>query len=133
MPEAKIILSQATTYLATAPKSNASYLAINKATADVEGGRTLAVPEHLKNVKLRTADGAPSAAYVYPHDYEGHVVDQDYVPTTSRYYEPSAQGYEETIGKRLDRWREQRREAGATPPRKTRAKQSRRRASGAGG
>jgi putative ATPase len=106
MPEARIILSQATTYLATAPKSNASYVAIEAATRDVKTGRSLAVPEHLKNVHLRTAGEGkkPNSTYVYPHDHQGHHVGQEYVPTANRYYEPDGQGYERTILSRMNEW-----------------------------
>jgi putative ATPase len=106
MPEARIVLSQATTYLATAPKSNAAYLAIDKAIADVAQGRTLPVPEHLKNVHVRAVheDGAPALDYRYPHDHDGHFVNQIYVPTAARYYEPTDQGYEDTIRKRMECW-----------------------------
>ena len=111
MPEARIILSQATTYLATAPKSNAAYAAINKALKDVEAGRVLPVPEHLKNVHLKAADGPDrSKGYAYPHEFKGHHVKQEYIPTSAVYYEPSEEGYESTIGKRLANWAE----AGAT-------------------
>ena len=106
MPEARIILAQATTYLATAPKSNASYLAIEKALADIKEGRTLPVPERLKNIKVRSVGKKESEAYVYPHDFAGHFVDQDYVPTSATYYEPGREGYEDTIRKRLDSWTE---------------------------
>ena len=109
MPEARIILSQATTYLATAPKSNAAYLAVARAQADVEEGRTLPVPEHLKNVKVKSVDGREEDhEYAYPHDFAGHFVDQEYAPTSAVYYEPTSEGYEEVIGKRLARWRERR-------------------------
>jgi putative ATPase len=108
MPEARIILSQAVTYLATAPKSNAAYLAINKALKDVESGRVLPVPEHLKNKHVKKVDesGEKNERYVYPHDYKGHHIEQEYVPTTAVYYEPVAAGYEVTIGKRMDFWRQ---------------------------
>jgi len=106
MPEARIVLGQATAYLATAPKSNAAYAAISAAEKDVSEGRSLPVPEHLKNVHLRTAEsGEPAPGYRYPHDFSGHFVDQEYAPTSARYYEPSDQGYEEVIAKRLARWR----------------------------
>lgn len=111
MPEARIVLSQATTYLATAPKSNAAYKAVNQALADVEAGRSLEVPRHLRNVKLRTVDGDNSGAYQYPHDHDGHFVNQEYVPTSSTYYRPSDQGYEDTIAKRVMRWEQERRAA----------------------
>ena len=104
MPEARIVLSQVTTYLATAPKSNASYLAINNALGDVEHGRTLKVPERLKNVKVKAvakADETGAGDYVYPHDYKSHFVKQEYVPTATKYYIPSDQGYEDVIKKRM--------------------------------
>lgn len=105
MPEARIILSQATTYLATAPKSNAAYKAVDLALKDVESGRVLPVPEHLKNSHLKTADGEKSTkGYVYPHAHKGHHVDQEYVPTSAVYYEPSEEGYELTIQKRMSNW-----------------------------
>jgi putative ATPase len=75
---------------------------------DVESGRTLKVPERLRNKRLKAAAGpadGESSQYVYPHDYGGHFVDQEYVPTDTRYYEPSDQGYETTIAKRLAFWR----------------------------
>jgi len=104
MPEARIILAHAVTYLATAPKSNASYLAIEAAIGDVRTGRILPVPEHLKNRHIKAEGKAAPAAYKYPHDFEGHHVDQEYVPTSARYYRPGALGYEEVIGKRLKAW-----------------------------
>jgi putative ATPase len=106
MPEARIILAQATTYLASAPKSNASYLAVDAAIGDVENGRTLPVPEHLRSKPVQK----PKTGYKYAHDYEGHIVDQEYAPTSKIYYEPTDQGYEATIGKRLAYWRSLREE-----------------------
>jgi len=113
MPEARIILAQATTYLATAPKSNASYLGIDKALEDVQKGRILAVPEHLKNIRASDkAAGSPvhgkeRKAYDYPHSHDGHFTAQEYIPTTDLYYEPSDQGYEETIKNRMLKWKTQ--------------------------
>jgi len=101
MPEARIILAQATTYLACAPKSNASYLAIDAALADVENGRTLPVPDHLKNAPH---PGMGEVQYQYAHDGKDHFVDQEYVPTDRIYYAPTDQGYEETLRKRLEYW-----------------------------
>lgn len=101
MPEARITLSQATTYLACAPKSNAAYLAINHAISDVENGRTLPVPKHLQSgPKPDKGD----QKYQYAHNGENHFVDQEYVPTDKVYYEPTSQGYEETIRKRIEYW-----------------------------
>ena len=102
MPEARISLAQATTYLATAPKSNASYLAVDEASEDVRSGRLLAVPEHLKNVHV-DAIGREGLdiAYKYPHDFDEHTVNQMYLPVDKRYYRPTSQGYEDTIAKRM--------------------------------
>lgn len=101
MPEARIALAQATTYLATAPKSNAAYKAVNEAMADVESGAVQPVPEHLKNVHVKAAEKAKAPDYVYPHDYDGHWVDQTYLSIPKQYYKPGDQGYELTIAKRM--------------------------------
>nr|WP_269844912.1 replication-associated recombination protein A [Tichowtungia aerotolerans] len=105
MPEGRIILAQATTYLACAPKSNASYLAIDTALADVENGRTLPVPKHLRDGHYKGAKELGHSGYQYAHNGKGHFVDQEYVPTDKVYYTPTDQGYEETIGKRLAFWK----------------------------
>jgi len=102
MPEARISLAQATTYLATAPKSNAAYLAVDAALEDVRSGRMLAVPEHLKNVHVEAVgrEGLDTA-YKYPHDFDQHTVQQEYLPVDKPYYRPTDQGYEDTIAKRM--------------------------------
>ncbi len=101
MPEARITLSQVTTYLACAPKSNAAYLAVNKALNDVENGRTLPVPKHLQSgPKPDQGD----VKYQYAHNGEDHFVDQQYIPTDTIYYEPTNQGYEDIIRKRIEHW-----------------------------
>ena len=106
MPEARISLAQATTYLASAPKSNAAYLAVDEALSDVRAGRVQPVPEHLKNVHVKAEGKAAAPAYKYPHDYEGTAVAQDYLTVPKTYYRPKAAGYEETIAKRLAALRE---------------------------
>ncbi len=113
MPEVRINLSQAVTYLATAPKSNASYRAVDAAWRDIEKGRSLPVPEHLKNVHVRAAEGqAPVADYRYPHDFKDHYVEQAYIPTTAVYYKMSDQGYEVTLSKRMASLRKKGRQNG---------------------
>lgn len=81
MPEARIILSEAAIYIATSPKSNASYLAINKALEDVKTKDTGEVPMHIRNAP---AEGMEQfgyhGGYKYPHDYPGHFVEQQYLP-----------------------------------------------------
>jgi putative ATPase len=106
MPEGWIPLAQAATYLASAPKSNASYLSYLKAKEDVEAEGTLPVPLHIRNAPTRLMkDLKYGKDYRYPHDFEGNVVAQDYLPEKlkgRRYYEPSENGYEAEIGKRLE-------------------------------
>ena len=104
MPEARIILSQATAYLATAPKSNAAILAIDEAMEDVKQGRVLPVPDNLKDAHYRGAERLGHTGYRYAHDFEGHFVDQEYAPTSKIYYRPSSEGYEETIRRRMEQW-----------------------------
>jgi putative ATPase len=105
MPEARIILAQATTFLACAPKSNASYLGLEEATKDIKEGRTLPVPRALRDSShKKAAETFGHKGYKYAHDYEGHVVDQEYAPTSKVYYRPTDQGYEERIRKRLEQW-----------------------------
>ncbi|MDQ0190522.1 replication-associated recombination protein A [Alicyclobacillus cycloheptanicus] len=92
MPEGRIPLAQATTYLATAPKSNAAYMGINQALADVEQGLKLRVPAHLRGTGYQGAKALGSGeGYLYPHDYPGHVVEQNYWPegvSPRSYYRP---------------------------------------------
>ena len=107
MPEGRIPLAHATVYLATAPKSNTAYAGINAAMADVEKGRTLAVPEHLRTntrKKLAAASGTEDEQmrYLYAHDYEGGYVPQAYLPEGRIYYHPGENGLEKRIKERMD-------------------------------
>jgi len=111
MPEARIILGQAATYLACSPKSNAAYKAIDAAMADVREGRTLEVPDHLKDASYKGAKRlGRGEGYQYAHDFEGHWVDQDYLGAPRLYYEPTSEGAEDKIRERLAAWRKMRRE-----------------------
>ena len=81
MPEARIILSEAAIYVATSKKSNASYLAINKALEDVKTKDTGEVPMHIRNAPIEGMETLGyHEGYKYPHDYPGHVVEQQYLP-----------------------------------------------------
>ena len=105
-PEARIPLAEAVIYIATAPKSNSTILAIDSAIKDVESGRTLAVPEHLRDAHYQGAKRlGHGEGYKYAHDFEGHFVPQDYLGAVRRYYEPSEQGAEKKIKERLEKWR----------------------------
>lgn len=105
MPEARIVLAQATTYLASAPKSNAAYLAINEALSDIRNGRIQPVPKHLRDAHYQGAESLGHIGYKYAHDGEGHFVAQEYLGVPKIYYKPTDQGYEETISRRLAYWR----------------------------
>lgn len=116
MPEARITLGQCAVYLALAPKSNASYVAIDAAIADVKEGRTLAVPMHLRDPNSSPAaseDGSgithrnrresdPSSRYQYSHHAESGVTGQDYLGVVKTYYEPKQIGAESAFAERLD-------------------------------
>src|SRR5205085_10381357 len=94
LPECQLALSQAVTYVATAPKSNAATLAIGKAREDVRSGRTLPVPEHLRDSHYRGAEKlGHGEGYQYSHDFEGGWVDQKYLPEERRYDEPVERAY----------------------------------------
>lgn len=103
MPECAINLAQATTYLACAPKSNASCMAISEAMADIESGAVQPVPEHLKNKHVRAIGSNEVTEYKYPHDFANHYVKQAYMGVPKRYYRPDGLGYEATILKLLGR------------------------------
>jgi putative ATPase len=107
MPEARIILSQCATYLASAPKSNAAYKAIGDAQQQVSTTPDLPVPLHLRNAPtgLMNALGY-GKEYKYSHDYPGHFVDQNYLPDDLRgtvYYRPTDNGREKEVRERLNR------------------------------
>jgi putative ATPase len=105
-PEAQIPLAEATIYIATAPKSNSTIKAIGAAMKDVESGRTLPVPEHLRDSHYAGAKRlGHGKGYKYAHDFPDHYVAQDYLGATRRYYEPTEQGVEKKIKERLDKWR----------------------------
>jgi len=121
MPEARLPLAQAVTYIACAPKSNASTEAIGAAEKDVREGRTLPVPDHLKDASYPGAERlGHGVGYKYAHSYEGHWVDQDYIPTTRIYYRPTEQGHEKALKARLDAIRKARgiRPDAPSPPEK---------------
>lgn len=102
MPECAINLSQATTYLASAPKSNASCMAISEAMADIESGAVQPVPEHLKNKHVKAIGSETVTEYRYPHNFANHYVKQEYMGVPKSYYRPTQEGYEATIQKRLN-------------------------------
>ncbi len=104
LPEARIILAQAAVYVACAPKSNAVYLAIDRAISDVKENRTHGVPVHLKDSHYPGAGQlGHGQGYKYAHDYPQHYVDQEYMPHKAIYYTPTLQGYESTIKERMDK------------------------------
>ena len=108
MPEAQIILAQAATYIASAPKSNASYLSLEAAMNSVKSQKTT-VPTHLQDAHYKgAAKLGHGIGYKYAHDYPEHYVKQQYLPDEirhARFYEPTDIGYEKGIKERLERLR----------------------------
>ncbi|MGD0016927.1 MAG: replication-associated recombination protein A [Verrucomicrobiia bacterium] len=106
-PEGELPLAEATVYCATAPKSNASAKGIWSAKADVESGRTLEVPEHLKDTHYKGSERLGHGKdYKYAHDFEGHVVEQEYLPEQRKYYKPGDQGFELKVRERMEKWKQ---------------------------
>jgi len=116
MPEGWIPLAQGVVYLATAPKSNASYLAYKMAKRDVKEFGNLPVPMHLRNAPTKLAkDMGCAEGYLYPHDDPDAVVAQRYFPEkikNRKYYSPTQFGFEKTIAQRLEWWRKMREKKG---------------------
>lgn len=113
MPEAQLTLGQAAIYMATAPKSNASALAIWGAMKDVREGRTVPVPIHLKDTHYQGSKRLGHGEnYKYAHDFEGGFVEQEYLGVDSIYYRPTNRGFEAEIEKRLEEWRRRKSEGG---------------------
>ena len=110
LPEGRIPLAQATTYLATAPKSNASYKAMLAAARDVKERGALPVPLHLRNAPTQLMeDLGYGKGYKYAHNFPDHIVDQMHLPEElkgRRYYSPSDSGHEKTIKERMKGWEE---------------------------
>ena len=108
MPEGRIPLAEATVYLAAAPKSNSAYAALNQAMRDVREQVNEPVPLHLRNaVTGMMKDLGYGKDYKYSHDFQGHFAEQEYLPPSlkgRRYYQPSEEGAEQEIGRRLRRW-----------------------------
>jgi len=114
MPEARIILAQTATYLAAAPKSNASYRAIEEALGDVRTGRNDAVPLHLRNAPTKLMkDLRYGKEYKYGHDFDQHFVEQQYLPDSLKdriYYHPTDLGSEQAMRERLNSlWKQRQR------------------------
>jgi len=107
MPEGRIPLAEAVVYLATAPKSNAAYVGVDAAIADVRAGRIGRVPKHLRDAHYPGAKRlGHGKGYVYAHDAEHGVAPQQYLPdelVDREYYRPTGNGFERDIAARLDR------------------------------
>ena len=110
MPEARILLSQAAVYVATAPKSNASYLAIGEAMSAVEKGEIYPIPRHLQNKHADSTGEECEQGYLYAHDYPNHYVKQQYLPyelTGREFYTPTGNGYEVKIREHMKKLRDE--------------------------
>jgi putative ATPase len=107
MPEARILLAQIVTYLALAPKSNASYMAIERATEDIQNQKTEQVPSHLRSAAYSGAkDLGHGNGYVYPHSHPNQASNQSYIEKSSNYYEPNPVGFEKVLRERMKNPRE---------------------------
>jgi putative ATPase len=108
LPEARIILAEATIYLASAPKSNSAYSAINAALSDIEKSGSPPVPMHLRNAPTKLMkELGHGEGYKYAHDFEGGFTETSNLPETrenERFYHPRDEGYEPRIAERLKRW-----------------------------
>lgn len=108
LPECSLNLSQATTYLATAPKSNASYAALMNAIKDVHNVPYITIPKKLRNAHYPGSEKlGHGVGYSYPHDYTGHFFPESLMPEElkgKKYYRPSDQGFEKKINERLEKW-----------------------------
>lgn len=106
MPEARIILAEAATYLASAPKSNASYLAVDRALQAVKETANATVPVHLQDAHYKgSAKLGHGEGYLYAHDYPNHYVEQQYLPDALKdqvFYQPTEIGYEKKIKEHLE-------------------------------
>jgi putative ATPase len=106
MPECQLTLAQAAIYMATAPKSNASAMAIWAAMTDVREGRTIPVPKHLRDSHYKGSERlGHGQGYQYAHDHPEGFVAQDYLGVDKTYYNPTSRGYEVTIAQRLAKWK----------------------------
>ncbi len=111
LPECRIILSQAAIYVATAPKSNAAIKAIDAAISDVKNHRVLPVPVHLRDKHYAGAKRlGHGEGYQYPHNAEEGWLAQDYLGVDREYYQPAPRGYEAEIARRLEDWRNRRKQ-----------------------
>jgi putative ATPase len=113
-PEGDLALAQAAVYLATAPKSNSLYTAYQAVQKDVRELQDMPVPLHIRNAPTSLMkDLGYGKDYKYPHDFQDHFVEEEYLPENLKgrtYYEPGDFGFEREIKKRLDYWRKKKSE-----------------------
>ena len=106
LPECQLPLAQAAIYIACAPKSNASAMAIWTASSDVKEGRTIPVPRHLRDAHYKSAKRLGHGdGYQYAHDAPGGMVAQDYLGVEKTYYQPTDRGHEKVMGEYLEKFK----------------------------
>jgi putative ATPase len=114
LPEGTLALAQAAVYLATAPKSNALYVAYQGVEKDIRELEAMPVPLHIRNAPTGLMkDLGYGKDYKYPHDYPEHFIEEEYLPENLKrktYYHPTDQGFEKEINRRLEYWRRRKRE-----------------------
>jgi putative ATPase len=106
MPECQLPLAQAAIYIACAPKSNASAMAIWAASKDVKEGRTIPVPRHLRDTHYHGSKQLGHEGYQYAHDASGGIVNQEYLGVDKTYYEPTDRGHEQQMGAYLEKFKQ---------------------------
>lgn len=115
LPEGTLALAQAAVYLATAPKSNALYVAYQEVEKDVRELENMPVPLHIRNAPTSLMkELGYGKGYKYPHDYPDHFIEEEYLPENLKrriYYRPTEQGFEREIQKRLENWRKRKERA----------------------
>lgn len=115
LPECQLPLAQAAIYIACAPKSNASAMAIWNASSDVKNNRTIPVPRHLRDAHYKSAEQlGHGEGYQYAHDAPGGMVDQDYLGVDKTYYIPTDRGYEKAMAAYLEKFKQLRRQTDAS-------------------
>jgi putative ATPase len=117
MPEARILLAETTVYLATALKSNASYMALEEATRELEQNRTQQIPDAVKDAHYAGAKKmGHGLGYAYAHDYPEALAPEKIFSGMKRFYHPSGRGHEKTVSERMESWEKVRRERKTSPP-----------------
>jgi putative ATPase len=102
LPECQLNLAQTVIYLACAPKSNSATIAIFEARKDIEEGRLIPVPRHLRDSHYSGSEALGHTGYQYAHDFEDGIVAQEYLGVNREYFKPTQRGFEAELARRLE-------------------------------